>query len=454
MAFGLGGIAANFFPVNLLAALPSRLLGLLEHDLLQALPLYVLMGCLLNRLPLAQVLTRVASRWLGHGPAAPFISALGLGALLAPMNGSVGAGVAMLSRAVLPGLDAQQTPSERSAALICAASTVGVVVPPSLVLILLGDAVMRAHTEALNVTRAATRVINTQDIFHGALLPSLAVLLLFFAVTAWQHRGVRSPGPRPMGGPMPTRGDTLTACCSVLGIVGLLASVTLGWMLAVEGAATGAMALLAYGVFSKNLTRSVWAEVLHDTLAITGSLFAVLTAATAFTMVLRALETDVWMNQFLHQLGGGPEVALAVALGIFGVSAFVLDAFEITFVVIPVVLPSLLTLVNDVTWVAVLILLVLQISFLLPPFGYAVLMVGSVMKRRLHMRSLAQALAPYLAVQALVLAAVLFWPQLVWHSHSSSLASGSDASSALTDAQLQELLERQSMPPEPSTSAP
>ena len=126
-----------------------------SSDLLQALPLYVLMGALLNRLPLAQVLYRDRqSRAVARTGAAPPLAGLGLGVLLAPMNGSVGASVAMLSRTVLPRLDAAGIAPARGAALVCVASTLGVVMPPSLVLILLGDAMLRAHTEAVNVTHA------------------------------------------------------------------------------------------------------------------------------------------------------------------------------------------------------------------------------------------------------------------------------------------------------------
>ena len=171
-----GGVIAGAFALPLLTAMPARLLGLLEQDILQALPLYVLMGALLNHLPLAQILFRTGSRALAKTGAGPSLAGLGLGVLLAPMNGSVGASVAMLSRTVSPRLAASGMAPERGAALVCVASTMGVVIPPSLVLILLGDAMMRAHTEATNLTRESVRIINTQDVFVGALVPA-AILL-------------------------------------------------------------------------------------------------------------------------------------------------------------------------------------------------------------------------------------------------------------------------------------
>src|SRR5215472_834327 len=157
-------------------------------------PLYVFMGALLYRLPLADRLFRCGVALGGRSHAAPSLATLGLGALLAPMNGSVGASVAMLSRSVAPKLAARGVPAAESTALVCVSSTLGVVIPPSLVLILLGDAMMRAHTEATNVTKAMVRIVNTQDIFRGALVPAALFLLLCLCV-AWLL-GRRAPARR------------------------------------------------------------------------------------------------------------------------------------------------------------------------------------------------------------------------------------------------------------------
>src|SRR5216684_3259338 len=182
------GVATGALPYALFTALPPRVLGLLENDLLQALPLYVLMGALLNRLPLADILFRAGNALFARTPAAPLLSALGLGALLAPMNGSVGAGVATLSRVVHPRLLARGVGAEQSLAIVCVASTLGVVVPPSLVLILLGDAMLGAHTQAVTQMGRLERVINTQDVFRGALTPAAIFLLACFAWAWWTGR--------------------------------------------------------------------------------------------------------------------------------------------------------------------------------------------------------------------------------------------------------------------------
>src|SRR5215470_7782402 len=148
----LFGLASGTVPPGLLGALPGRLINLFENDLLQALPLYVTMGLLLDRLPLADALYRASNAALPHSPSAPLVSGMGLGALLGPMNGSVGASVLGLSRVVAPRLAERGIPAPLRFAAVAVASTLGVVIPPSLVLILLGDAMLNAHTIAVTAT--------------------------------------------------------------------------------------------------------------------------------------------------------------------------------------------------------------------------------------------------------------------------------------------------------------
>ena len=182
------GVVSGAVPLALLGALPLRLIGLLDNDLLQAVPLFVFIGALLNRLPLADLLYRGGCRLAGPSAASPRIAAIGLSALLAPMNGSVGASVVMLSRVVAPRLQLLGVGAAQTTALVSVASTLGVLVPPSIVLLLLGDAMMTAHTEASNITGAQARIINTQDLLHGVLLPAAIVLLLASLLAAWQAR--------------------------------------------------------------------------------------------------------------------------------------------------------------------------------------------------------------------------------------------------------------------------
>jgi tripartite ATP-independent transporter DctM subunit len=437
-ASAVAGIVGGVFALPILTAIPARLVGLMENDLLQALPLYVLMGALLHHLPFARQLFRVGSYALDRLGAGAILSGLGLGALLAPMNGSVGASVAMLARAVMPGLREANVPSDKGAALICVASTLGVVVPPSLVLILLADAMMRAHTEAVNATGIAARIVNTQDIFIGALVPAF-ILLIAYAVVAWwcNHRDA-APRRRPT---CPPARDWIAALATLVLIGTLLAGVTLGYLYAVEAAATGGVALTIAGFAMRALTPGVLRATLRDTLALTGALFALLVGATTFTLVVRAFGTDRWLADVLAALPGGASTTLAVALSGLALCALVLDAFELIFVVVPILMPPVLTRVGDATWVAVLALLILELGFLMPPFGYAVLMIRKQLPERIPPARLARALVPYLIVQAGMLALVLGQPSLVWHRNPSRLESATPPSGG--DNEARRMLERQ-----------
>jgi TRAP-type mannitol/chloroaromatic compound transport system permease large subunit len=207
--------------------------------------------------------------------------------------------------------------------------------------------------------------------------------------------------------------QALLAAVSVLALLLLLGGVATGYFYAVEGAATGAFVLLAAGLFTGRLPAPVLAAALADVMAITGALFALLVGATTLTLVLRLLGTDHLVGDWVIGLPGNEVTIVVIVLGIIGLSAFVLDAFEIIFVVVPIVVPPLLIRVADARWVAVLVLLTLQSSFLLPPFGYALMMVRGTLKETVPLGALVRALAPFLLAQWAVLALVLAVPQLV-----------------------------------------
>jgi tripartite ATP-independent transporter DctM subunit len=402
------GVVTGTIELSILWALPSRLINLFENDLLQALPLYVTMGLLLDRLPVADALYRAGNAALPRRPSAPLVSGMMLGALLGPMNGSVGASVLGLSRIVSPRLAAGGIPAATRHAIIAVASTLGVLVPPSLVLILLSDAMLSAHTMAVTATGRSDRVVNTQDIFHAALVPGGIFLGLCLALSWIAGRSATKLPERERL----TAGQGWLAAAALVSLIVLLGGVALGYFYAVEAAAMGAFALLVAGLVTGRLRGAVLNKLLNDAIALTGALFALLLAATTLTMVLRLLGTADLVGKMVSSIPGGDITAVAVVLGVIGISAFVLDAFEIIFVIVPIVIPPLLIRIADARWVSVLVLLTLQSSFLLPPFGYALMMVRGVLKEPVAFRAFVRALAPFLAAQWLLLLLVLFVPQL------------------------------------------
>jgi tripartite ATP-independent transporter DctM subunit len=433
------GLVSGTIPFPLLSALPNRLINLFDNDLLQALPLYVTMGLLLGRLPVADALYRTSIAILPKRASAPLVSGMLLGALLGPMNGSVGASVLGLSRVVAPRLNAEGVPPATRDAVIAVASTLGVLVPPSLVLILLSDAMLNAHSFALNETGRLDRVINTQDLFHAALAPAGIFLLLCIALS-W--RAGRGHVMLPKREPIQTR-QIILAVVALVALLVLLGGVAIGYFFAVEAAAMGAFTLLVAGLVSGKLPGPVLRELLHDAIAITGALFTLLIAATTFTLVLRLLGTDRLVNNLVAGIPGGDIPATAVVLGVIGLCAFVLDAFEIIFVIVPIVIPPLLVRVVDARWVAVLVLLTLQSSFLLPPFGYALMMVRGAAKNPAPFRPFVKALIPFLLAQWLLLIVVLMTPKLVHigeNAADSTRAPAAPVSQTDIDKRMQEMV--------------
>lgn len=394
------------------AALPLRIGSLLDNDLFQAIPLYVLMGALLNRLPVTDALFSAILAAAPRSRAAPVIAGLGLGALLGPMNGSAGASVFALSRTLAPSLAASGVPEAERHALVALAGTLGVVVPPSLVLILLGDAMLSAHTIAVNTAGRADRIINTQDVFRGALVPAALFLFLACCVALWTSRGAAPAAPETIR-PAPTGGQFAIAVTALSMLIALLGGVAAGYLHVVEAAACGAVALFLAALVCGRLAGGGLQRLLSETMAGAGALFALLIAATTLTLALRVLGSDRLIAAWLAGLPGSPAQVTLVVLLVIGLAAIVLDAFEIIFVVIPIVAPPLLMRSPDAVWAAVLILFCLQTSFLLPPFGYALMAAQSALGGRVAARAVWRALAPYLLAQALVAGLVFAFPQIV-----------------------------------------
>lgn len=410
----IAALASGEVDIVLLAALGGRLINLLESDLLQAIPLFVLMGALLDRLGVVDALFKTLTATFPRGMGSRMATSVLIGALLGPMSGSVGASVLALSRAIDPRLRALGVPAASRQALVAVASTLGVVVPPSLVLILLGDALLSAHTLAVNATGRPDRIINTNDVMRAALLPA-ALVVLGTVVVAWVQ-GSRSTNvavASARDADRPTRSEIATAIVSLGLLLALLGGVATGRFYAVEAAASGAMACLAFGLASGQLGGGVLKRILADVLVTTGALFAPLVAATTLTLVLRALGTDKLIAAWISALPGGELVAVIVILAAMATTALVLDAFEIIFVVVPLLVPPLLMKAPDAVWVAALLMLALQASFLIPPAGYALMLTRGRAAERVETGVLTRVLAPYLAVQAAVLATVIAFPALV-----------------------------------------
>jgi TRAP-type mannitol/chloroaromatic compound transport system permease large subunit len=250
------------------------------------------------------------------------------------------------------------------------------------------------------------RIVNTQDVLQAALLPASLVLAGWLLLTALLARSERATGATEW-----TSRQRWTLLLVPTLITAMLVGVASGRLRAVEAAASAGMLLLLWGLASRQLRWPLLRRALDDAMSLTGALFALLLAATTFSLLLRAFGTDRLVGQAMLALQGHPLLALGAVLSTLLACAFVLDAFELIFLVVPIVMPPLLAQVDDAAWVATLVLLVLQAGFLLPPVGYAVVLARGQVRPRPAVGALARALWPYLAWAGAVLLLVVAWPQ-------------------------------------------
>lgn len=420
-AFAVAGMLLGAVDFNVLSALSPRIVGLLDSDLLQALPLYVFIGVLLQRVAVADsifsTLLRIF-RPFGPPDSIMAVTTITVGSLIAPMSGSVGSSASLLARLVAHRL--QHLAPSRAIALVSVAATIGVVVPPSLVLILLGDAMLRAHLEASNLpgfSLGAARIISTQDVFNAALVPAAAGLLLWI-IMAWRQGRFSEPNPnfeKPAVDSNRVTGSQMAVAFTAISmIVLLLAGVFTGKLFAVEAAATGGCLLLFATLIRGTLSWSAWQAVLQDTLTLSGALFALLVGATTFSLVFRAFGTDQWLTELILNSTLSPQLTAICMLLFVALCAWVLDAFEMIFVVIPIIAPALIAKLGDAQQASVLLLLMLQTSFLIPPMGYAVLMVRSRGGLGATATSaIVKSLLPFILVQLAVTVCVFAFPPIV-----------------------------------------
>ncbi len=424
-AIGAVGVAGGAIDASLLTALPTRVVGILDHDLLQAVALYAFLGALLRHIDLApRVLAGLESAFARVRVARSRRAALSgyaLALLAAPLNGAVAAAIGMLSVTSARRWRDGGLRTERARAFVAAAGSLGVLVPPSLVLILLGDAMLRAHTEGLQLGGiTGVRIINTQDLVQACGPAALVLAVLWGAVVAW-----RGATPAEADGEAAPVRPGWAAALAPLGVLLMLAGVATGWLRAVEAAATATLALFAYAALGGQLGRGRLAAVFDDAMATTGALFALLLAATTLSLMLRAAGCDRLVAAALQSLAASPGAALAAVLGAMLLLALVLDAFELVFLVVPIVMPPLLALGLDAAWVACLTLLTLQLGYLLPPWGYAVALARTSVDPEDKASGLpARELGPFIVALVAVVGLVAAWPTTThwWRSAPEMLA--------------------------------
>jgi tripartite ATP-independent transporter DctM subunit len=376
-AFALAGSAFGVFDLGLLGGLPSRYFGVMVNEILVAVPLFVFMGVVLERSKLAEDLLHTMGMLFGRRRGGLGLSVIFVGMLLAAATGIVGATVVTMGLLSLPTMLKAGYDPRLACGTICASGTLGQIIPPSIVLVLLGDVLQGANTQAqLALGNFAAEPVSVVDLFAGALLPGLMLVALYMV---WQ---VVMAVVRPESSPalvgegeerVPDLGRRVVRVLlpPAALIVAVLGSIVAGIATPTESAAVGAVGAMTLAAVHKRLTLEVLRDVMRTTTRISSMVFVILLGASVFSLVFRGLGGDELVSEFLRSLPGGAFAAMVLVMGVMFLLGFVLDFIQIIFVVVPVVGPALIMMGLDPVWLGVMIGVNLQTSFLTPPFGFA-----------------------------------------------------------------------------------
>lgn len=415
LLFALGGLAFGGFEAAFLSGLPNRVFGIMTNETLMAVPLFVFMGVTLERARIAEDLLETLSALFGRMRGGLGISVTLVGMLLAASTGIVGATVITMGLLSLPTMLKRGYSPEVASGTICASGTLGQVIPPSIVLVMLGDVVSSAYQQAqLLQGDFSPRTVSVGDLFAGALIPGLLLVALYvawlFVVAVFRPR---SMPPREADGETVTVARMLGALLPPLVLIlAVLGSILAGYATPTEAAGVGAIGALAIAAQRRAMTLDRLRSIMRSTLSVSSMVFLILIGASVFSLVFRAYGGDETVRNLLTSLPGGVVGAVLVVMLLMFLLGFVLDFIEIVFVVVPIVGPVLLAMGLDPVWLGVMIAVNLQTSFLTPPFGFALFYLRGVAPPGVTTAHIYRGVVPFVALQLFALLILALVPEL------------------------------------------
>ncbi|WP_439886791.1 TRAP transporter large permease [Pseudomonas sp. MBLB4123] len=426
VAFTLGGVSLLFagigaltgtFDSGYLSALPNRLFGIMNNQTMLAVPLFVFMGVMLEKSRVAEDLLESMSRLFGTLRGGLAISVCVVGALLAASTGIVGATVVTMGLMALPTMLRRGYDPAIATGTLAATGTLGQIIPPSIVLVLLGDVMSSAYQQAqLKMGIFSPKTVSVGDLFVGAFIPGLLLVglyILYIVGTAIFQPKKLPALPKDELGPIEW-GKLIGALLPPLALIAaVLGSILAGYATPTEAAALGAFGamILAFGKGKLNFNQL--REVAYGTTEISAMVFMILIGASLFSLVFRGFGGEVLIEDVFAQLPGGVLGAFFVVMLVIFLLGFILDFIEITFVVVPIVGPVLLAMGLDPIWLGVMIALNLQTSFLTPPFGFALFYLRGVTPPSVATSTIYRGVIPFILIQLILLIIAYQFPGLI-----------------------------------------
>lgn len=423
VALTLGGVslaaaavacALGLMNFSILGALPQRIFGVMTNETLLAIPLFIFMGVMLEQSRIAETLLERMGRLFGRLRGGLGYSVVLVGALLAASTGIVGATAVTMGLIMLPAMMRHGYDPRLAAGTVAASATLAQIVPPSTVLVVLGDQLNNAFQAAqLAQGNFAPNVISVSDLFAGAVAPGLLLVGLYLGyliAVAWLQP---ERSPALIAPAEPQQGGLLEALLApVVLIAAVLGSILFGIATPTEAASVGAVGAMLLAARKAPLT-ALLRPVVDKTAQITSMIFLILIGATLFSLVFRALGGDDLVQRALTNLPGGVNGALLAVMLTFFLLGFVMDAFEIVFVVVPIVAPAMLKMPGvDPVWLGIMMALNLQTSYMHPPLGPTLFYLRGVAPPEITTRHIYVGIIPFVLIQIVAIAVLWFVPGL------------------------------------------
>ena len=417
LIFAVIGIFLGEFEASFLTGLPNRIYGIMTNPTLLAIPLFVFMGITLEKSKIAENLLESLSVLFSGIRGGLAIAVTLIGMLLAASTGIVGATVVTMGLLALPTMQKNNYSTELSTGIICASGTLGQIIPPSIVLVMLGDVISSSYQYTqMNLGNYSPRTVSVGDLFAGALIPG--VILVLFYISYILLISYIDPKSAPKNkesdiGPENLK-KIISSLLPPLGLMVLvLGSILLGMASPTEAAGIGAFGALIISYTRKTLNKKIVLEISNSTLKITGMVFFILISASVFSLVFRGFSGDELVHNFLTGLPGDKVSAMIITMIVIFILGFILDFIEITFVVIPIVAPILLGMGFDPVWLGIMIAINLQTSFLTPPFGFALFYLRGVAPDTVKTQQIYKGIIPFVLIQIIMLVILSIYPEII-----------------------------------------
>ena len=417
LMFGVIGMWFGVFESSNFGSIANRYLGTMTNEVFVAVPLFVFMGVVLERSQIAEQLLTTMGKLFGNMNGGLGISVILVGALLAASTGVVGATVVTMGLISLPAMLRAGYDPKLASGIICASGTLGQIVPPSTILIVMGDILSGVNAQVqMAKGNFAPVPVSIGDIFAGALIPSFLLIVLYLL---WMIvKSIFDPKSCPATSvPAEDKSglvmEILTALIPpLLLIVAVLGSILGGIATPTEASSVGAVGALLLSLARRRLNVTMLRQAVLSTASITAMIFVILFGAAVFSIVFRMMGGDNLVHEFLVNLPGGTGAAILVVMALMFVLGFILDAFEIIFIVVPIVAPVLLALDVHPVWLGVMIGVNLQTSFMTPPFGFSLFYLRGVAPNSVSTMMIYRGILPFVGLQLLAIVIVFTFPAL------------------------------------------